>query len=104
MDPLMGPAGTLPLPVALPPILVDEPTVRMTIGVNKSPFAGKEGKLLQSRVIRDRLYDELETNVALRVSETDNRCVLQIDFGSCTVVTRYFAATHTKSVEEGNCI
>ena len=56
----------------LPPISVEEPTVRMTIGVNKSPLAGREGKLLQSRVIRDRLMKELDKNVALQVSETDN--------------------------------
>ena len=43
-------------PVPMPPIRVEEPTVRMSIGVNKSPLAGREGKLLQSRVIRDRLY------------------------------------------------
>jgi GTP-binding protein len=55
----------------LPPITVEEPTVRMTLGVNKSPLAGREGKLLQSRVIRDRLFKELEKNVALKVLETD---------------------------------
>lgn len=59
-------------PIPLPPIAVEEPTVRMTIGVNKSPLAGREGKLLQSRVIRDRLFKELEKNVALRVFETDS--------------------------------
>jgi GTP-binding protein len=52
---------------ALPRIKVDEPTIRMTIGVNTSPFAGKEGKLCTSRQIRDRLFKELETNIALRV-------------------------------------
>ena len=52
---------------ALPRIKVDEPTIRMTIGVNTSPFAGKEGKLNTSRQIRDRLFKELETNIALRV-------------------------------------
>jgi GTP-binding protein len=59
-------------PRPLPPISVEEPTVRMTVGVNKSPLGGREGKLLQSRVIRDRLFKELEKNVALRVSETDS--------------------------------
>ncbi len=59
-------------PRPLPPIAVEEPTVRMTFGVNKSPLGGREGKLLQSRVIRDRLMKELEKNVALQVSETDN--------------------------------
>merc|ERR1712232_1457580 len=56
----------------LPPISVEEPTVRMTIGVNKSPLAGREGKFLTSRMIRDRLYKELDRNVALQVSETDS--------------------------------
>jgi GTP-binding protein len=58
--------------IPLPPIAVEEPTVRMTIGVNKSPLAGREGKNLQTRVIRDRLFKELEKNVALRVMETDS--------------------------------
>ncbi len=52
---------------ALPRVKVDEPTIQMTFGVNTSPFSGKEGKLGTSRQIRDRLYKELETNVALRV-------------------------------------
>ena len=56
----------------LPPIAVEQPTVRMTIGVNKSPLAGKEGKFLTSRMIRDRLFKELDRNVALRVAETDS--------------------------------
>lgn len=59
-------------PNPLPPIAVEEPTVRMSIGVNKSPLAGREGKNLQTRVIRDRLFKELEKNVALRVYETDS--------------------------------
>ncbi|KAJ1442086.1 P-loop containing nucleoside triphosphate hydrolase protein [Ochromonadaceae sp. CCMP2298] len=58
--------------VPLPTIAVEEPTVRMTIGVNKSPLGGREGKLLQTRVIRDRLFKELDRNVALRVTETDS--------------------------------
>lgn len=56
----------------LPPIAVEQPTVRMTLGVNKSPLAGKEGKFLTSRMIRDRLYKELDRNVALQVRETDS--------------------------------
>jgi len=56
----------------LPPIAVEQPTVRMTIGVNKSPLAGREGKFLTSRMIRDRLFKELDRNVALQVSETDS--------------------------------
>ncbi|MGI8967803.1 MAG: translational GTPase TypA, partial [Chloroflexota bacterium] len=58
-------------PEALPSIEVEEPTVRMTVGVNTSPFAGREGKLGTSRQIRERLYRELQTNVALRVDDTD---------------------------------
>jgi GTP-binding protein len=51
---------------------VDEPTISMVIQVNDSPFAGQEGKLVTSRSIRDRLHQELKTNVALRVEDTDN--------------------------------
>jgi GTP-binding protein len=58
-------------PEALPSIDVEDPTVRMTVGVNTGPFAGKEGRLGTSRQLRDRLYRELQTNVALRVEETD---------------------------------
>ena len=58
-------------PVQIPPVHVEPPTVKMTFGVNSSPFAGKEGKLVTSRNIRDRLYKELETNVALNVEDTD---------------------------------
>ncbi len=59
-------------PQALPLIKVDEPTLQMTFAVNDSPFAGQEGKLVTSRQVRDRLIRELETNVALRVEETDS--------------------------------
>jgi GTP-binding protein len=59
-------------PQALPMIRVDEPTLQMTFVVNDSPFAGKEGKFVTSRQVRDRLMRELETNVALRVEETDS--------------------------------
>ena len=58
-------------PVALPRIRVEEPTVRMTFGVNTSPFTGREGKWSTSRKLRERLFTELRTNVALRVSETE---------------------------------
>ncbi len=56
----------------LTPIAVEQPTVRMTIGVNKSPLAGREGKFLTSRMIRDRLMKECEKNVALQVEETES--------------------------------
>lgn len=56
----------------LEPIAVEQPTVRMTLGVNKSPLAGREGKFLTSRMIRDRLFKELDRNVALQVAETDS--------------------------------
>jgi GTP-binding protein len=59
-------------PQALPLIKVDEPTLQMTFSVNDSPFAGQEGKFVTSRQLRDRLMRELETNVALRVEETDS--------------------------------
>ncbi|MGJ3247151.1 MAG: translational GTPase TypA [Elainellaceae cyanobacterium] len=59
-------------PRALPLIHVDEPTLQMTFCVNDSPFAGQEGDYVTSRQLRDRLYRELETNVALRVEETDS--------------------------------
>jgi GTP-binding protein len=55
---------------ALPPLTVDEPTVSMTFQVNNSPFAGRDGKFVTSRQIRDRLMRELVHNVALRVEET----------------------------------
>jgi len=54
-------------PEALPTLTVDEPTMSMVFEVNKSPFAGKEGKFVTSRQINDRLQKELQTNVALRV-------------------------------------
>jgi GTP-binding protein len=60
------------VPEALPPLKVDEPTISMTFQVNKSPFAGKEGKFLTSRHIRERLDRELLHNVALRVEPTDD--------------------------------
>ena len=53
-------------------VAVDEPTVAMFFSVNTSPFAGRDGKYLTSRQIRERLMRELESNVALRISETDS--------------------------------
>lgn len=59
-------------PEGLPPLQVDEPTISMTFQVNKSPFAGREGKFLTSRQIQERLMQELKHNVALRVAETSD--------------------------------
>ena len=61
-------------PVALPPIMVEEPTVRMTFGVNTSPVAGREGKTGwgTSRRLRERLYNETRSNLALRVEDGDS--------------------------------
>jgi len=56
-------------PEALPSIAIDAPTLKMTFGVNTSPFAGREGKWSTSRQLRSRLYRELETNVSLRVED-----------------------------------
>lgn len=56
----------------LPFVKIDEPTVTMNFIVNNSPFAGREGKYVTSRNLRDRIFKETETNVALRVEETDS--------------------------------
>lgn len=60
-------------PLPLPPISVDEPTVSMFFMVNNSPFVGKEGKLVTTRNIRERLDRELQVNVAMRLEETDDK-------------------------------
>ena len=57
-------------PEALPPIKVDEPTMSMLFTINNSPFFGKEGKFVTSRHLRDRLFSELEKNLAMRIEET----------------------------------
>lgn len=59
-------------PEALPVLKIDEPTLQMTFLVNNSPFAGREGKWITSRKLRERLFKELETDVSLRVDETDS--------------------------------
>jgi GTP-binding protein len=59
-------------PEALPRIEIGEPTVEMTFGVNTSPFAGREGRFSTTRQLRERLYKELETNLSLRVQDTDS--------------------------------
>ncbi|MGD8375853.1 MAG: translational GTPase TypA [Acidobacteriota bacterium] len=65
-------------PLALPPICVDEPTLTLTIGVNDSPLAGKEGEHVTSRKLRERLLKETLTNVAMRVEDSSSPDVFQV--------------------------
>ena len=65
-------------PVGLPLLKVDEPTLTMNFQVNTSPFAGKEGKFVTSRQLRERLQKELQANVALRVEDTDDTDVFLV--------------------------
>ncbi|SEF96746.1 GTP-binding protein [Caloramator fervidus] len=65
-------------PEPLPFVEIDEPTISMTFSVNDSPFAGKEGEYVTTRHLRDRLFRELETNVSLRVSETDSSDAFEV--------------------------
>ena len=65
-------------PIPMKRIRVDEPTVSMKFTINTSPFAGKEGKIVQSSKIRERLYKETLRNVAVQVEETDNREVFLV--------------------------
>lgn len=60
------------MPKAVPTVNVDEPTLQMAFGVNTSPLAGREGTYSTSRKLRERLFKELETNISLRVNETDS--------------------------------
>ncbi|GAC1455872.1 MAG: translational GTPase TypA [Steroidobacteraceae bacterium] len=62
----------------LPPISVDEPTLTMNFQVNNSPLAGREGKFVTSRQLRERLYRELQSNVALRVDDTEEPDVMRV--------------------------
>ncbi len=71
---ITDPANPMPLPV----ILVDEPTLTMELHVNNSPLAGTEGKYVTTRQIRERLFREIRTNVAMRVEETDSAEVYKI--------------------------
>ena len=59
-------------PEALPMLTIDEPTLSMMFSINNSPFAGREGDFVTSRHLRDRLFREIETNVAMKVEETDS--------------------------------
>src|SRR3546814_9925803 len=65
-------------PEALPMLRIDEPTLTMNFMVNTSPLAGREGKFVTSRQLRDRLDRELKSNVALRVNETDDDTVFAV--------------------------
>jgi GTP-binding protein len=65
-------------PAPLPLLSIDEPTLTMTFMVNDSPFAGREGKFVTSRQLRARLFKEAETNVSLRVEETDSADAFQV--------------------------
>ena len=65
-------------PEGLPPIHVDEPTLAMNFQVNTSPYAGREGKYVTSRQIRERLYRELQSNVALRVEDTEEPDIMRV--------------------------
>ncbi len=66
------------LPEALPPITIDEPTMSMVFSVNNSPFAGKEGKFVTSRHLRERLYREAEANLTLKISDTDSPDAIKV--------------------------
>ena len=65
-------------PEALPALTVDEPTITMNFEVNKSPFAGRDGQFLTSRQLRERLYRELLTNIALRVEDGEDPDVFRV--------------------------
>ena len=73
-DPEIGDTVACPeQPAALKRISVDEPTLSMVFTINNSPLAGQDGKYVTSRHLRNRLFRELESNVALRVDETDDK-------------------------------
>lgn len=68
----------LELPEAMPSLAIDEPTMSMIFTINNSPFFGKDGKYVTSRHIRDRLFKEIEKDLALRVEETDSADVFNV--------------------------
>ncbi len=70
--------GDLTISEALPSKAIDPPTIAMTFSINDSPLAGREGDKLTSRVIRDRLMQELERNVAIQVKETENKDAYEV--------------------------
>lgn len=65
-------------PIALPRLEVDEPVLRMSFGVNTSPYAGRDGKFLTSRHLRDRLRKEILGNVSIRIAETDSADITDV--------------------------
>jgi len=80
----IGVTVTDPLnPAPLPMLKVDEPTLTMNFCVNTSPLAGREGKFVTSRQIWDRLQKELQSNVALKVRETDEEGVFEVMITDC---------------------
>ncbi len=76
-EPVIGETISDPVnPTPLPILSIEEPTIRATFSVNSSPFAGREGEFKTSRQIRDRLYKELETDMALRVEDSGNEWIV----------------------------
>ena len=76
-EPVIGETISDPItPTPLPVLSIEEPTIRATFSVNSSPFAGREGEFKTSRQIRDRLYKELETDMALRVEDSGNEWIV----------------------------
>src|SRR5258708_14367187 len=65
-------------PIVLPLLEIEEPTVKMQFMSNNGPFAGKEGKFVTSRNLRDRLFKEIKANVALRVLETPSPATFDV--------------------------
>ena len=89
-------------PLALPRIEIHEPTVRMTFGVNTSPFMGLEGANCTSRNLHERLMRELRTNVSLRVESTDSPDVF-IVAGRASCTCRYWPKTCAGNSSSSRC-